>query len=53
MSGKQKISVKKKRKRIPLPQKPPKVEANPKTYSRKKSKRNLRKKLKEDLPFDE
>jgi hypothetical protein len=53
MSSKQKISVHKKKKRIPLPLKPPKVEANPKTYNRKKIKRNLRKKLQDELPEDE
>jgi len=50
MSGKSKILIKKKKKRIPVPKKPPKVEKNPKAYDRKQSKRNLNKKLKEDLP---
>jgi hypothetical protein len=50
---KSKIKIKKKSKRIPVPQKPPKVEKNPKVYDRKKSKRNLRKKLKRDLPEDD
>jgi hypothetical protein len=53
MAGKSKIFVKKKKKRIPVPKKPPKVEKNPKAYDRKKSKRKLRKKLKEDLPLDD
>jgi hypothetical protein len=53
MGSKSKIKVKKKKKRIPVPLKPPKVEKNPKAYDRKKSKKNLRKKLKEDLPADE
>jgi hypothetical protein len=44
-----KLRRKKKIRRIPVPKKPPKVEKNPKAYNRKKSKRNLRKKLKEDL----
>jgi len=53
MAGTSKIKVKKKKKRILVPQKPPKVEKNPKAYNRKKSKRKLRKKLKEDLPNDD
>jgi len=40
----QKIKIKKKKKRIPLPQKPPKVEMNKKAYDRKKEKDKLRKK---------
>ncbi|MBK9098595.1 MAG: hypothetical protein IPM14_10880 [bacterium] len=50
---KSKIKIKKKAKRIPVPQKPPKVEKNPKAYDRKKNKRNLKKKLSEDLSPDE
>lgn len=50
---KSKIKIKKKAERIPVPQKPPKVEKNPKAYDRKKSKRSLSKKLKEDLPSNE
>jgi hypothetical protein len=50
---KSKIKIKKKFKRIPVPQKPPKVEKNPKAYDRQKSKRNLKKKLKEDRSSDE
>jgi hypothetical protein len=46
---KSKIKIKKIRKRTPVPKKPPKVEKNPKAYDRKKSKRNLRKKLIGDL----
>ncbi|MCW8812483.1 MAG: hypothetical protein OQK52_08575 [Ignavibacteriaceae bacterium] len=53
MGAKSKISIKKKKKRIPVPKKPPKVEKNPKAYDRKKSKKNLRKKLKKDLPNDD
>jgi hypothetical protein len=53
MGGKSKIKIEKKKKRIPVPMKPPKVEKNPKAYDRKKSKRKLRKKLKENLPKDE
>jgi hypothetical protein len=51
MGSKRKIAVKKKR--VPVPKKPPKVEKSPKTYDRKKSKRILRKKLKEEFPEDE
>jgi hypothetical protein len=50
---KNKIKIKKKTKRIPVPKKPPKVEKSPKAYDRKKNKRFLRKKLKEDLPEDD
>jgi hypothetical protein len=50
---KNKIKIKKKIKRIPVPQKPPKVEKNPKAYDRKKNKRSLKKKLKEELSSDE
>jgi len=53
MGAKSKISIKKKKKRIPVPKKPPKFEKNPKVYDRKKSKRKLRKKLKEDLPTND
>lgn len=48
-----KIKVKKKIKRIPVPKKPPKFEKNPKAYDRKKSNRNLKKKLNEDLSSNE
>ena len=48
-----KLKVKKKKKRIPVPRKPPKVEKNPKAYDGKKSKRKLRKKLREGLPNDD
>jgi len=40
-----KIKIKKKKKRIPLPQKPPKVEDNPKAYKREKEKRLIKKKI--------
>jgi hypothetical protein len=53
MAGKSKILIKKKKKRIPVPKKPPKVEKNPKAYDRKKNKGNLRKKLKEELPTND
>jgi hypothetical protein len=45
---KQTISIKKKKKRIPLPQKPPKVEENPKSYKRQKEKLVAKKKIHED-----
>jgi len=34
----EKIKIKKKKKRVPLPQKPPKVQASKKTYNRKREK---------------
>jgi hypothetical protein len=49
MARKNKIKIKKKKKRVPVPQKPPKVEKNPKAYDRKKSKRKLRKRIKQEL----
>ena len=45
---KEKISIKKKKKRIPIPQKPPKVEDNPKTYKRVKEKGITKKKIREE-----
>jgi len=45
---KEKLTIKKKKKRIPLPQKPPKVEEDPKAYKRKKEKEKLRKKIDEE-----
>ena len=53
MGSKSKIALKKKKKRVPVPKKPPKVEKNPKAYDREKSKRNLKKKLKEELTDNE
>jgi len=38
MAEKIKITIKKKKKRVPLPQKPPKVISTKKTYNRKKEK---------------
>lgn len=43
MVKKEKIKVKKKKPRVPLPQKPPKVEPKRKAYKRSKLKDNLRK----------
>ena len=50
---KNKIKIKKKKKRIPVPKKPPKVEKNPKAYDRKRSKRKLRKRIKEEQSPEE
>ncbi|MDP3682781.1 MAG: hypothetical protein Q8S01_02515 [Ignavibacteria bacterium] len=41
MAEKIKITIKKKKKRVPLPQKPPKVISAKKTYNRKKEKQAL------------
>jgi len=43
MADKDKIKVERKKKRIPLPQKPPKIERSEKAYNRKKEKDKLRK----------
>lgn len=43
-----KITVKKKKKRIPIPQKPPKIEQSKDAYDRNKEKEKLRKSTKED-----
>ena len=50
MNNYKKISIKKKKKRIPVPQKPPKVEDNPKSYKREKEKLKQRKKFGRILP---
>ena len=44
MSKSEKITLKKPKKRIPVPRKPPKVEEDLNAYNRKKEKNNLRKK---------
>ncbi len=44
-----KIKIKKNKKRIPLPQKPPKVEKSKKAYDRKKSKADVRLLTKDEL----
>ena len=44
MVKREKIIIEKRKKRIPLPQKPPKVEKSKKVYDRKKEKEKLRKK---------
>lgn len=46
---KTKIIIQKKKKRIPVPQKPPKVEKNPNAYDRDEEKKIIKKKIKEDL----
>jgi len=43
MPESKKIKIKKKKRRIPLPQKPPKVEKDRKAYDRNKEKDKLRK----------
>ncbi len=43
MTDKEKIIVKRKKKRVPLAQKPPKIEKSKKTYNRKKDKDKQRK----------
>ncbi len=49
---KEKLTIKKKKKRIPLPQKPPKVEEDSKAYQRKKEKDKVRKKIDEETSSD-
>lgn len=47
-----KISIKKKKKRIPIPQKPPKAEDSPKAYNRKREKKSVKKKIQEEAFTD-
>lgn len=49
MKNKTKIIVKKQKKRVPVPQKPPKVEKNPNAYDRDEEKKKIKKKIQEDL----
>lgn len=42
MAKKEKIEIRKKKVRIPVPQKPPKTEEDKKAYNRKKEKEKLR-----------
>lgn len=49
MKNKSKIIVEKKKKRVPVPQKPPKVEKNPKAYNRDDEKEKIKKKIKDEL----
>lgn len=44
---KDKVIIEKKKKRVPVPQKPPKIEKNPKAYDRELEKK-IEKKLKEE-----
>lgn len=53
MKTKTKISVEKKKKRIPVPQKPPKIEKNVKAYDRDEEKKKIKKKIQEDLNENE
>ena len=53
MKKKTKIIVKKQKKRVPVPQKPPKVEKNPKAYNRDEEKKIIKKKIKEHLNSDD
>lgn len=46
MAKKEKIIIEKKKKRVPVPQKPPKVEEDKKKYDRKKEKEKTRKDIK-------
>ena len=48
-----KIIVKKKKQRVPVPQKSPKVEKNPKVYDRDEEKKIIQKKIKEGLNSNE
>ena len=45
---KNKIKIKKKKKRIPVPQKPPKIEKDKKAYNRKSEKKKVIKKIIEE-----
>ena len=49
MKKKIKIVIEKKKKRVPVPQKPPKVEKNPKAYDRDEEKKKIKKKIQEEL----
>lgn len=44
-----KIIVERKKERVPVPQKPPKAEKNPKSYDRKEEKKKIKKKIQEEL----
>jgi hypothetical protein len=49
---KTKIKIKRKKKRIPLPQKPPKIEDSKKSYDRKSEKKKAIKKIEEEGSSD-
>ena len=46
---KEKIVLEKKKMRVPVPQKPPKVEKNPNAYDRDEEKKKIKKKIQDDL----
>ena len=50
---KSKAKIKKKKIRIPVAQKPPKVQKDPKAYDRDKEKKTIKKKIQEDLNENE
>jgi hypothetical protein len=45
MADKEKITIQKKKTRVPVPKKPPKVEEGRKAYNRKKEKQKARKEI--------
>jgi hypothetical protein len=45
---KEKLSIKKRKKRIPLPQKPPKIEKSKSAYDRNTEKEKIRKSVNDD-----
>lgn len=47
---KNKIKIKKKKKRIPVPKKPPKVEKDKKSYDRKSEMKKTKKRIEEEIP---
>lgn len=49
MADKSKIKIERKKNRVPVPQKPPKVEDDKKTYNRKRGKKKTRKEIDEEL----
>ncbi|MCU0413425.1 MAG: hypothetical protein MUE91_03330 [Ignavibacteriaceae bacterium] len=51
MKTKIKIKIKKKIKRIPVPQKPPKIEKDKKSYDRKSEKKKAKKNIEDELPL--
>jgi hypothetical protein len=50
MADREKITIEKKKKRIPVPQKPPKTEEGRKNYNRKKEKDKFRRQSPEETP---
>jgi len=47
---KSKIKIKKKKKRIPVPKKPPKIEKSKKSYNRKSERKKAVKSIEEAIP---